>query len=190
MSTDHEERVDAAVARAIGLVLEARLAYWPAFGDERRNGVVHEPEVTGVGHAEERIRRRARAPDRWLRVTAGAAHEVESRADPVLHSLLFREVGQSVGEHLLLVGGQVRQHPAGALRSSPHAGVAGGSELRREALGQSEEHHDRERCQDTKPCSAQFCSGHFCSLREVHGSHGSNEQAEGAQGQCQRDRDC
>jgi len=27
-------------------------------------------------------------------------------------------------------------------------------------------------------------------LREVHGSHGSNEQAEGAQGQCQRDRDC
>jgi len=129
--------------------------------------VVHELEIRGVVHAEERIGRRARASDRGLRVTACAAHEIEARADSLVDFLLLGEIRLADGEHLLLLGRQVRQHVAGPVRPSPHARVPSASELRREALGQSQEQHDRERRQNPNLRSA-----HFCSFPEMHGSHG------------------
>jgi hypothetical protein len=90
MAGDHEERVDAAVAAAVGIELEARLANRTGRRDERRYEVADEAEVGR--NAEEWIRGGAGAADVGLGVTACTRDEVEARADALRDRLFFGEI--------------------------------------------------------------------------------------------------
>ena len=121
MSGDDEERVDAAVAAAVGIELEARLANGTGRRDERRDEVADEAEVGR--NAEERVRGGAGAAHVGLGVTARTRDEVEARAHALGHRLFFGEIVAADGEHLLLVGGQPADDLAG-IDAGPHAGIA------------------------------------------------------------------
>src|SRR6185295_89997 len=86
---DDEQRVHATVARAIGLVLEARLAHRPVQPEERGDGVARAERGR---HRHLRIHGWTGAADGGLRVTAGAAVEIEARTETAADPILFGEV--------------------------------------------------------------------------------------------------
>src|SRR5262249_8481442 len=102
VTADHEEGVDATVGRAVALALEADLPHGAIRLDERRHVVLDRRESEVAGHAEQGIRGWAGAPDLWLGVASGAAHEVEPRPDAIGDRFFFRELVASGIEHVLL----------------------------------------------------------------------------------------
>src|SRR5882724_10905612 len=92
MPGDHEERVDAAVARTVGIELEPRFPDRTVQGDERRNDVVFPEAQIGLkitDHTEQGVHIRARAADGRRGMAARAAHEVEAWAEAVLDCFLL-----------------------------------------------------------------------------------------------------
>ena len=88
--------MNAAIAGAVGFVLEARFSNGPVGRDERRKDVARELQISR--HAEQGIRSRARATDGRLRMAARAAHEVEARSDAVGDGLFLGEIRMPGGE--------------------------------------------------------------------------------------------
>src|SRR5438876_546971 len=114
--------VNAAIAGAVGVVLEARFSNGPVGRDERRKDVARELQISR--HAEQGIRSRARATDGRLRMAARAAHEVEARSDAVGDGLFLGEIRMPGGEHLDLIRGQAGQHTSRPSRAPPTPGAA------------------------------------------------------------------
>src|SRR5262249_52625943 len=88
---DDEEGMQAAVAAAVRVELEAGLANRASPRDERRDGIL-EPQVPPRGDTEERVIGRAAAARRGLGVTTGARDEVEPRPDAVGDGLFRLEI--------------------------------------------------------------------------------------------------
>ena len=89
-AADHEERVHAAVRRAVGMALEAHLADRAVEREKRRDRVAR-PERGR--HRDLRIRGRARATHRRLAVTPPTAVEVETRPEALAETVRLLEFG-------------------------------------------------------------------------------------------------
>src|SRR5215475_3271739 len=103
----------AAVGRAVGVVLETRLAHGAAGPDEVGHGV---PGSECGREGDLRVHRGARSADRWRLVTAAAAIEIHPGAEPGGDGIRFREVFESGDEERLLTGSETVEHPSRALR--------------------------------------------------------------------------
>ena len=134
--------MDAAVASAVGIVLEASLFDGAVGRDERRHDVARaEPEISD--HAEQWVHGGARAPDVRLAVAAPTTHKVETRAEALVEAILLRELFPPRVEHFQLVAGQGSIGHAGSSRVASRAGIFG-QELRLDDPCQAEERHDQD----------------------------------------------
>src|SRR5213594_2853696 len=178
---NHEQGVDAAVAGAVGIVLEARFSNGPVGRDERRKDVALELQIPR--HAEQGIRSRARATDGGLHMAARAAHEVEARTDAVGDGLFLSEIRLPFVEHLSLFRGQAGQRTSRSVRASPNAGVAG-SKDGREVPGRPEQEDGRHRDREQESVS-RLAHVSFLLLARNARTRGLNERPAGAQARCQ-----
>ena len=131
---DHEEGVDHAVARPVGMVPEASFPDRAVPCDERWHDIARESEC--FRHAKQGVHRRARPADGRLGMAARTPHEVEAWANTIGNPLFLREVCQPHDEHLRLIVGEAVNGPARSRSSPPEPGVAGAEGLRLESLSQ------------------------------------------------------
>src|SRR4029077_16087367 len=87
-SADHEQRVNAAVRRAVRIAYEPRLADRTIGRDERRHGVLR---AHSRRERDLRIGRRTGAPDCRESVASGTAVEIEARPQALGHRIDFIE---------------------------------------------------------------------------------------------------
>src|SRR5207245_4573747 len=134
-----EDRMDAAVRRAVGLALEPRLPYRAVVRDEGRDRVAR-PERRR--HRDLRIQRRARSPDRRLAVTPHAAVEIEARPEAFAETVdLLEFVAADVEE------GALRRGETGQVRSGARAATTD-ARIASDELGAGSAHHDHRHEQD------------------------------------------
>jgi hypothetical protein len=112
-----EERVHAALGRAIGIHFETRRAHRTVCAHERRHAV---PCAVGACARYLRIDGRRCAADRWLRATTGARVKIEARSEAFADP--FRCDEKSLGHRKIcpLVTMHTGQRRAGAGVSRPH----------------------------------------------------------------------
>src|SRR5262249_23297983 len=125
-ATDDKQRVDAAVAGAIRLELEARFTHGPIALDEGWHEILRAERRR---HPDLRIHGRAGAAGHGLSVAAGAAVEVETRTEAVTDALDFDEGITARVEKGLLPGGERREIFAGASGTVANTGIASIEEL-------------------------------------------------------------
>src|SRR5262249_48993841 len=125
-TTDDEERVDAAIAGAVGLELEARFAHGAIAPDERRDDVLG---AECGRDADLRVRGRAGAAGRGLGVTPGTAVQIETRTETVPDAFRFQKGVTARLEERLLPGRESREIVAGSGGSSTNTGIVSKEEL-------------------------------------------------------------